>query len=431
MADKGTAPVLGRPIRGYEFNEFVIGLATRLRASLKACGARSIQIILGIINECFGNKLFDKIPSHTTIDDWCEKAGLDMYMGVKDNYAERDYVTIVDESLSVGKQKLLAQVAVPADCVGKPLSLSDVDILGLAVQPSWKSDEVKEAIQKTSKEVGRKPLYVVSDCGGNLCRACTDAALPHHCDISHSFGNILKKYVAESSDFKEFTELMDKKRLSYHLTGKVIVLPPKQRAIARFMNVSNWVFWAMNILDVYDKLPEVLQEACSYVLEYRALIEELNAIIKCMNYVEKRCKNDGLSLSLSDYLIQVITRDLITSKEHTKRMQKVGIDMWVYLKKECELLESPKDKHIISSDVIESSFGVFKSVKSPDKLCGVTRHVLALPLSLKFTSSEERRKFDFKKAMENVHYRDLQEWSDLNLYGNPAQDRKNLTRKVG
>lgn len=375
--------------------------------------------------------LFKKIPSHTTIDDWCEKAGLDMYTGVKDEYAEKDYVTIIDESLAVGKQKLLTQIAVPADCIGKPLSLADVDLIGMAVQPSWKSGDVMKAMQKTSKEIGHEPKYVVSDNGSNLCKACSDAGLSHHCDVSHSFGNILKRHFGDSSDFKEFTELMDKKRLTYHLTDKAILLPPKQRAIARFMNISGWVIWAMNILTIYDKLSKEQQDACSYVLTYRTMIKELHAIIRCMNYVERRCKEDGLSLPLSNYLIQVITRDLITAKKRTKRMVQVGIGMWEYLRKECELLDTPEDIHIVSSDVIESCFGVYKSTKSPDKLCGVTRHVLVLPLALKFTSEEERIKFNFKKAMENVHYRDLQEWKDFNLYGNPAQERKALTQKVG
>jgi len=38
--------------------------------------------------------------------------------------------------------------------------------------------------------------------------------------------------------------------------------------------------------------------------------------------------------------------------------------------------------------------------------------------------------FDFKAAMENVHYKDLKEWKDLNLYGNPAIERRDFLRKA-
>ena len=64
------------------------------------------------------------------------------------------------------------------------------------------------------------------------------------------------------------------------------------------------------------------------------------------------------------------------------------------------------------------------------KLAGITKHVLVLPFSLKATSKEARITFDFKKALENVHYADLKEWADLNLYGNPAMERREIFRKT-
>lgn len=353
-----------------------------------------------------------------------------MFTGVKDNYVNQDYSLILDESLSVGKQKLLVQLAVPTSCTGKPLSHSNVDIVGLAVQPSWKNEEVKNAIEKVSKAIGHNPEYIISDNAGNLCKACEQAGIPHHSDISHYFGNMLKKHFSGTSDFKEFTKTMEKKRLSYHLTDKAILLPPKQRAIARFMNISNWVEWANNILSVYHQLTHEQQEACSYVVKYRGLIKELYVIIDCMNYVEQRCKSDGLSLPLYNFLTRTITKRLVIPRDRTERMLKVGLGMWEYLKNECALITSPHEVHIISSDIIESCFGIYKTTKSPDKLCGVTRHVLALPLFMKFTSSQARLSFDFKKAMENVHYRDLKQWKELNLYENPAQERIKIIRKT-
>ena len=84
----------------------------------------------------------------------------------------------------------------------------------------------------------------------------------------------------------------------------------------------------------------------------------------------------------------------------------VGLDMFTYLQEECRLLQSETEVHIISSDIIESCFGVFKAMKSPDKLCGVTRHALVLPLAVNFISEKNRELFDFIAAMENVHYKE-------------------------
>lgn len=141
-------------------------------------------------------------------------------------------------------------------------------------------------------------------------------------------------------------------------------------------------------------------------------------------------QSKGLSLGLARCLKERIDSDLINAEGVTERMQKMGHDMTEYLNEESKLLKSDDDVHIISSDVIESGFGVFKSTKSPDKLTVITKHVLVLPFSLKATSKEARMTFDFKKALENVHYADLKEWADLYLYGNPAMERREIFRKT-
>ena len=181
---------------------------------------------------------------------------------------------------------------------------------------------------------------------------------------------------------------------------------------------------------IYDELNDGQKTAFSFVRENKPLVSELYAIMECVKYVETECKNKGLSLGLARCLKERIDSDLINAEGVTERMQKMGHDMTEYLNEECKLLKSEDDVHIISSDVIESGFGVFKSTKSPDKLTGITKHVLVLPFSLKATSKEARMTFDFKKALENVHYADLKEWADLYLYGNPAMERREIFRKT-
>ena len=44
-----------------------------------------------------------------------------MHTKVKDQFVDNEYITITDESISVGKQKLLLQLAAPADRYRKTL----------------------------------------------------------------------------------------------------------------------------------------------------------------------------------------------------------------------------------------------------------------------------------------------------------------------
>ena len=58
----------------------------------------------------------------------------------------------------------------------------------------------------------------------------------------------------------------------------------------------------------------------------------------------------------------------------------LGIRMLDYFKKEEALLVDDVQNDNISSDIIESDFGIFKMKKSPNKLYGITPFVLLIPL---------------------------------------------------
>lgn len=77
--------------------------------------------------------------------------------------------------------------AVPSDCVGRPLTLADVDIVDMAVSPSWDSKSVTSQIMKKSRQIGHSTEYSVIDNAYNLRNACTAAGIAFHRDISHTF----------------------------------------------------------------------------------------------------------------------------------------------------------------------------------------------------------------------------------------------------
>ena len=58
--------------------------------------------------------------------------------------------------------------------------------------------------------------------------------------------------------------------------------------------------------------------------------------------------------------------------------------------KSAPLLKSKDECHNITSDIIESTFGVYKSIQPKNKHCGITPIVLALPLYGKVTDSKKR-----------------------------------------
>ena len=61
----------------------------------------------------------------------------------------------------------------------------------------------------------------------------------------------------------------------------------------------------------------------------------------------------------------------------------------------------------ISSDIIESTFDIYKSKKSPNKLYGVTPFALIIPLYPKITNQIVTKTFNFKERLANVKLKDV------------------------
>ena len=427
--ERGTRKVVVSPVRGHKFSELAIKLATVIYSNV-GCGLRSVVNLLEIIDETFDGVFQGELPSHTEISNWAKKNGLATCMDSGKRLSGMKYCEIIDEYITVGNQKVLLTLAAPSLPQGHPLRHEDVEALGVAVAPSWDGDSVKNEIGHCSRKVGHNPEYIVSDNGVNLSKGIRETGITRHRDISHSIGLILEDAHKGQADFEAFTGNLSNTRVKYHLTDTAFLLPPKQRAIARFMNLFEWVRWGGDMLKAYSTLNEKQQQAFAFVVESRPLIEELTSVMECVRDIERRCKSDGISKETAKLCAWKASK-LITSGKANKRTISIGSKIGSYLIGEAEKIGDKDKAHIISSDIIESAFGWYKTRKPSNKLCGVTASVLNIATIGKLSTKEGRAKFDFKGNMEAVRLEDIKEWKELNLLDNWAVNRKYTLKKVG
>lgn len=64
----------------------------------------------------------------------------------------------------------------------------------------------------------------------------------------------------------------------------------------------------------------------------------------------------------------------------------------------------------ISSDIIKSTFGIYKGKKSPNKLYSVTPFALMIPLYPKVATKVVTKTFKFKERIMNVKLKDIDTW---------------------
>jgi hypothetical protein len=386
--------------------------------------------ILELVNEAFGGILGDKLPSHATISDWMQKNGMGAYMEAGKDFSTEDYCEILDESIMVGGQKLMLTLGAEANPPGHPLGHADVEVLRMAIAPSWNGDSVEKEIGKSTAKVGHAPSYIISDNGPNLAKGIRQAGITHHRDIGHSFGLILEDAYKGQEDFEGFMREMNGIRTKYHLTKMAYLLPPKQRAIARFMNLFSLVEWAADMLRILPTLKGDEQEAFAFVKEHQEIIAELETVMRYVRNIEQKCKHEGLSKKTAK-LCASVACGLISGEGTNGRTAVVGARIGIYLLDEAAKIEGKEEAHNISSDIIESTFGWYKARKPTNKLCGVTASVLSIPLIGKLADKRGRDAYDFKGKMEAVRLKDVKEWKDFNLLDNWAITRKLTFRKIG
>lgn len=388
---------------------------------------RTVVAILEIISKCFGGKL-GKVPCYNTVENWVKKLGLSVYEEDRKTKSDQKYAMVIDESIMINREKLFLLLGIPAEHQGHPVNHGDVTILHMEAGAQFTGGDVCKNIQKVSTNVGNKPEYIVSDQGHNLVNGIGKSGIPSVSDISHAMGNMVKHRYGESDDFKGLTTLLGTIRLQYHLTDKAFLLPPNMRSICRFMNMASWVEWAQRMLSVYDTLSQELQDAYACLLDYKELIAELAIAIDAVKHVEEKCKNEGFNLKTHSECRKYIIKHVIGNANSRRAM--LGIDMMGYLDQQKTMLTDDSKNLNISSDIIESNFGIFKMKMSPNKLYGITPFVLFLPLYSKFKNENAAKTFNFKERLVNVKLKDIDAYASEHMSTNWVTERTKILRGI-
>lgn len=412
------------PVPGYRFSLQMIMLCILIYVRT-SCGLRTVVEIMNIFEEVLEGGC-GKAPCYNSVRDWVRKLGLSVYED--DAPLTCKHADVVDESIMVNREKLLVVLGIPAEHQGHPIKHEDVVVLNMKVGQSFKRADVKTELEAADTKAGQKAEYAISDGAHNLCGGIKDYGVPHYLDISHTLGNCMKHVYGEDEEFKELTSKLGKIRLKYHLTDKAWLLPPNMRAIARFMNLSDWVEWANDMLGCIDSLEEKYQEAYSFIRDYRPLVEELLVDIEAIRHLEEICKNEGYNKRTHALCIKYIITNVIGNANN--RRARLGLELHDYFMKLKEVDGSIKGTVNVSSDIIESIFGVYKGKQSPNKLNGITSLVLMLPLYPKVAVYSVDKKQDFKVRLANVKLADLDLWAKENLSDNIVALRSKTLKKT-
>ena len=384
------------------------------------CSPRKAAKSIEVFNYMF-HGLLGRNPAHTTIRTWLAKMGLDAIKHKSKN-PEEAYAIIMDASISVNDQQMLLALKVPADHTGKALRHADEEVVGMAVSENWPAAKVKGFCEEIAQEQGHAPTYYITDNGKNLSKAIGLLEMPHHRDISHTFAVYLKQVYEKDEEFIAFKNLVaNTKHLA--LSKYAYLMPAKQRSMARFMNMYPIVEWAKKVLSNYHRMADGERYYYSFVARNASIVEELDEVLSACSDIMRICKQEGLSQKSACQCKAIIRHRFQAGSERCRQLYDL---MSGYFDRECALLTNEHPVHNISSDIIESDFGIFKDSMPSNKTNGFTESILYIPLRPKLSNLQDTEKIDIKATMERRTVKEVAQWKTKTLSPSPIIKRKNL-----
>ena len=217
-------------------------------------------------------------------------------------------------------------------------------------------------------------------------------------------------------------------KFKHNMTRAAYLLPPTQRTVARFINLSGWVKWWRKMLGAYPALSPEEQSIFSFIPENAPLIGELSEVTRCVEGMEFVCKHQGFSKKTSLQCQSHIEQHLMVGNS---RMVQLGRGLLDFVKTEAAILDSDDAVHNTSTDILESVFGTYKARKSPNKLYGVTPFVLFIPAQTQLSEEKDVKSYLFKERLERTRLRDIGDWATKHLSPNQVTKWTELLRKAG
>ena len=404
----------------HTYSDFVVQLAIELYL-FTHCGFKKISGLIRYLNDFFGLEL-ERIPCANSIENWVKKTGYSIYHQTPKEFKEKEYAEIIDESMMLGSEKMLLTLGVEAEKKSnKALQHNEIKVLDISVAERWNSDTVKMRLAETEKKIGHQPLYLISDNDSKLCKSIRETGYIQIRDIGHTMAKFIEQVYGKDEDYKLYSKQLAEVKIREVMRPSSYLLPPRQRTMARFMNLSPVLKWSRQIDKNFSELSDEEAENFKFVKQHILLIEELEQIFNCVNSILKQAKNNGFSKKNINKYINEIQNNLTHNGTRVKQVKRFLCN---YLKEEKEKIPTIKNTWHCSSDIIESLFGAYKFRKSPNLLNGITPYVLVIPLMAAVGHEPKSSNLDFKGNLESVFMQDLFVWKENKLTENLTIKRR-------
>jgi hypothetical protein len=397
-------------LREHQYSVGMIVLSVNLA---RAIGFRTTTRALAIFFDWLGVDV--KIPTYPTIRNWVTRVGV---ARMKPGRSSSDAYWLVDHTNQIGREKVLCVLKVDQlPPPGTSLRHEDVDVIALRPQKDTGRDAVAKVYRRLVDEFGL-PRAIVTDGAVELREPAIKLNKDGKKavvlgDFKHYLANRFEALLNRDSAFQEFSTNVGRARSLTQQTELAHLVPPPKRPKARFMNLAPLLKWAVIMLDLLDH-PEAdgrkgvsderLKEKLGWLQDFAAQIDAWN---QCQNVISK-----SLTFVNQQALFQGAAKQLQQQLQPyaAKSLAKELIESAVQFIRDGETQLKPGERLPLTTEILESTFALYKQLESQHSKTGFTTLLPALPTLLKPTNPHEIR-----QAFAVIANKHVKEWIQANI----------------
>jgi len=347
---------------------------------------------------------FEHIPHFTSVINWVLRFGLSLLQQVQP--ISDPWIAIIDHSIDIGSKKVLVMLRVKVD-VTDCLQLTDCECIGLHIQQTINGHQIAIALTALFERTGY-PQAILQDgdsslnCGVKRLLESQQVDSPIVHDISHAASAALKHALTTHPDYQTFLDLRVRFNSQFRQTDCVYLLSPTIRNKGRFMDIGKQFVWAkcilqMNTIADNPKLTEQFNGFQQELFQLKGFIDEFADTTELLNQMMKQLKTQGLNDNTFNESKCLLNQLPDASSVKTRLLQ--------WLEQTYAISRQFSNSLPVSSDVIESLFGLFKYLVGRNPQADMNRSVLLLP-ALCGQSNVETIQY----ALSQTRHVDLQGW---------------------
>lgn len=401
------------PLPHHSYGPKMISLCLNL---CKQVGFRPAETALKTIFEWL--EISVKVPSWSSIRCWSCRVGIAQLL--KPVEEADDWIWMADHSNQIGTEKVLQILGIRASQLpapGQTLPIQDLRVLAVVPGTNWKREDVRREYAKLAKRIGT-PRYLITDGAVELRESADilktlEKKLTVLRDMKHYAANVFEHLVGKSDRFVQYLSQLGQTRSAIQQTELSHFTPPPQKPKARFMNLGPTLRWGQmishHLSDCHSMsrkgiTTERMNNKLGWVRSFRADLACWNRCQEVMQASLKFINQQGVYRGASAALKELLGCLASEHSQHCELSATMASKLIDFVKEsEAELSEG--ERAWLSTENLESSFGLFKRLEGQHSKGGFTSLLAAMPMLLTDWTAELVR-----ESLSAVSVTQMKQW---------------------